>query len=61
MSGVVAWSRVQERRHGSLHDERWELVMEIDELTQLAHDDGQMAWTTTSVVGAPAPEYADVP
>lgn len=35
--------------------------MEINELAQLAHHAGQMTWTTTPVVSAPAREYADVP
>jgi ribonuclease Z len=34
--------------------------MEINELTELAHDGGKMALTTTPVVGTPAREYADV-
>jgi hypothetical protein len=33
--------------------------MEIDELTQLSHDDGQMA-LSTPVVGTAAREHADV-
>jgi ribonuclease Z len=34
--------------------------MEINELTQLAHDGGGQALTTTPVVGTPAREYPDV-
>jgi hypothetical protein len=34
--------------------------MEIDELTPLVQDDGQMAWSTP-VVGTPAREDVDVP
>jgi ribonuclease Z len=34
--------------------------MEINELTELAYDGGEMALTTTPVVGTPAREYADV-
>jgi ribonuclease Z len=35
-------------------------MMEINELTQLAHDGGGQALTTTPVVGTPAREYPDV-
>ena len=34
--------------------------MEINELTELAYDGGEVALTTTPVVGTPAREYADV-
>jgi len=35
-------------------------MVEIDELTQLAHDGGRTALTTTPVVGTPARRYSDV-